>query len=458
LTADWLVWEDRGSGKARGASALCQGIGHMEYRKFRELLRKGECETTDFKLECNAFQRNTADNAEFVKDIVAMANNGYVASYLVIGVSDDRKGFRSVANDNLTDENLQRLCRDSVTPTPAVKLTRESWPRAANRKHKGKTFVVIQVGPQPRQCFSISRDLVDWPHRCCHRKHEVWVRRGTTSDLATPQEIKRLLEGKVAIARPAAETSVDYTRLRQDEVESAILSDLSDLVHSAGGQLHGPTHFTNGRARRYLTGHRIMLPIEGSNLVLKLLVIDKCTSRAQMGRLQEAYLDVQHGLLLVCHGNVSPQSVVFLDQTLKEPWGWFCVSAPYSWIRREIALPRKSKGSYTLHRFSLALPRIRSSDALRRAWAGMVTSLKETPDITGVVARRRSGLRAALKVWLREGCPAESNRHYSYAGRLPKRIEGLRSNEFWAPARYGGRVMVKQPEEVRWVREYLKVI
>jgi predicted HTH transcriptional regulator len=71
----------------------------------------------DFKLQCSAFLgREKGERAELAKDICAMADNGNVAKHIIIGVSDDGKSFESVANPQLTDDNLQSFCKTALFP------------------------------------------------------------------------------------------------------------------------------------------------------------------------------------------------------------------------------------------------------------------------------------------------------------------------------------------------------
>jgi len=171
----------------------------MEHSKFRQLVREGENSRIDFKIECNAFaSRAMAPRAELAKDICAMANNGYKASYLIVGVSDDGKRFKSVSNPNLTDDNLQDFCKKAIFPPPKIKVHGECWKRVA-APYIGKEFVIIQIGPQRRQVFRLAQDFVSYKEKTCHRRNEVWIRRGATSDLATPEEIVRLASGKPAL-------------------------------------------------------------------------------------------------------------------------------------------------------------------------------------------------------------------------------------------------------------------
>lgn len=77
----------------------------------------------DYKLMCNAFNNDSDSNAELVKDVCAMANNGNSVSRLVIGISDDLASFRNFANEKFTAERLQDLVANGVV-SPEYGTTR----------------------------------------------------------------------------------------------------------------------------------------------------------------------------------------------------------------------------------------------------------------------------------------------------------------------------------------------
>ncbi|RJX17555.1 MAG: ATP-binding protein [Desulforudis sp.] len=167
----------------------------MDYSRFVELINGGEKRNVDFKIKCDAFQQSLSSNAELAKDICAMSNNGNIVSYIILGVSNDRKNFLSVANPNLKDDDLQVFCKTRIFPPPKVKLIRKSWSKA-HTNHKNKEFVIIQIGPHRRQAFRLAQDFINYAEEICYRRNEVWIRRGATSDLATPEEIERLIKGE----------------------------------------------------------------------------------------------------------------------------------------------------------------------------------------------------------------------------------------------------------------------
>ena len=201
----------------------------MNYAKFRELLRDGETATIDFKIQADAFlHSDIATKAELAKDICALSNNGNVASYVIVGVSDDGKHFKSVTNKNLTDDRLQDFCKKAIFPPPRVRLQRETWAKALPA-HRSKEFVIIQVGPQPRQVFRLAQDFVDYKANVCLRRNEVWIRRNATSDLATPEEIVRLAAGQ-----PIRENPEDTQKQAERETFSrASFYDQREIINSA---------------------------------------------------------------------------------------------------------------------------------------------------------------------------------------------------------------------------------
>lgn len=172
----------------------------MTYVEFQKFLDGGETEHVDFKIECHAFEpgspESDAAKAELAKDVCAMANNRDGPSYLIIGVANNGRDFKTVTNPGLTDENLQTFLKESVSPPPRIRLVSIDLP-ASTAQHAGKRCVVIQIGPHSNQVFRLNRDFIS-PHnsttklRYHFQRNQVWIRRGATSDLASPEEITAL--------------------------------------------------------------------------------------------------------------------------------------------------------------------------------------------------------------------------------------------------------------------------
>ncbi len=204
----------------------------MDYKKFCLLVSEGEKSNVDFKLESHAFNSKAqGPNAELAKDICAMANNGNVSSYLIVGVSDDGKFFQSVANPNLTDENIQSFCKSAIFPPPTIKVYRKKWVKGVLEEHKGKEFVFIQTGPHAKQSFHLAKDFIAYKERVCYRKNTVWIRRGTTTEIATPEEISELYLRKVKIGEHKRNISVSADRVSFKNL--SLIEKIKGVSHEA---------------------------------------------------------------------------------------------------------------------------------------------------------------------------------------------------------------------------------
>jgi hypothetical protein len=425
----------------------------MDYKKFCQLIDDEENERVDFKIQCKAFNKIDKTNAELVKDIVALANNGYVSSYLIIGVSDDRKQFKTVDNpkliDGSADDRVQRLCRDNIFPVPKVTLTKLECLASVKIKpeHRGKMFIIIQVGPQIRQCFRFNRDLINFKEEYCFRKNEVWIRRGSTSDLASPEEIKRLLEGKAPIVTSHIEKSTDYSSLHREDVYDAICKDLQDLVSTYGGTMTVP------KKKRSLTGlnsyqsdDMIDVFIHGKKLRLVLFFYYEC-NKYLINRLFSDWHKIAHGILLICTNNISKPAIEWFPIMIKEPWGFFCV--PYLSGFKEPLPFGTAKSLSNAGPFCIALPKVSSTQGLHNAWRRMMDTLSHDTDIAKEINEHRRQIDTAFIIWLEEGCPVCTNTSSSFR---PKR---LKKNGFWNKAKYGDAVMLKQPKKCKVIKEFL---
>lgn len=197
----------------------------MNYAKFKRLVSASENARVDFKIDCQAFaSKHMTPKAELAKDICAMANNGNVSSYLIIGVSDDHLKFTSVRNSKLTDDNLQAFIKRAIFPPPKITLFRRKW-QSADAKHRNKQFVVIQIGPQARKVFRLAQDFVSRSENVCHRRNEVWIRRGATSDLATPEETSLLVRGPPLDSPDNPYPNVQYSRVLRSDQHRFVAND-----------------------------------------------------------------------------------------------------------------------------------------------------------------------------------------------------------------------------------------
>lgn len=174
----------------------------------------------DYKLMCNAFTGDTKTNAELVKDVCAMANNGNAVSHIVIGIADDRSQFKSFANQKFNEARLQDLVSKHIYPAPRVALRREE---AIAPDGTAVTLGVVSIGPNKRTVHRIVLELGE------RLRNEIWVRRGSVCGLASPEEVRSLLKGE-GLGAPAGIALDTYARLPLADRRESMVRDLT-AVH-----------------------------------------------------------------------------------------------------------------------------------------------------------------------------------------------------------------------------------
>ncbi len=388
----------------------------MNYSKYLELVRRGEKSNVDFKIRCDAFvSTGTAAKAELAKDICAMANNGGVTSHIIIGVSDDRESFESVSNNKLTDDNLQSFCKTAILPPPKIKVTRERW-SSSQPAHSGKDFVVIQIGPHARQAFRLAREFISYREKVCYRRNEVWIRRGATSDLATPEEIARLVKGKRPEQQSKPEPNVVYARVSKDKRFEAMWADFEACVRDIGGVLYQD---------------RVILPLRKLRYVWHCILAEECTGKSESLDYSSYKWAYEHGFLWLVTGRTSKGAFGGTKLNFKEKWGRF---TSYYWPHsfQPLFLPPKTRVTIPLNTadcpiVTCTLFNLVDTEALRESFLNMVRFLESDQEAWEEIRSAREGINGNLRRWLKQGWLIKTNRSYS---RRPPRQE-LGKNEFF---------------------------
>lgn len=421
----------------------------MEYRKFKELIAKGECKTIDYKIECKAFTKgNEKATAELVKDIISFSNNGNVTSYLIIGVSDDRKGFKSVENDKLTDDNIQVLCKDSIFPIPKVKLIRCSWNKNCDEVHKDKTFIIIKIGPQARQCFRFNKDYIKYENKYCFKKNEVWIRREATSDLALPEEIKKLIEGKEPIDSLQIENNTIYNRLSKNEYRQAIKEDLFSFIKNNGGEIkEDEIPIFEGNK---VFGNRITISINNMKLRLIVIIKDSFNGNELIPKICKRELPLHHGIIFISTESVTKTSLGTCQLNIKENWGRFCtknITSIYNLFRR-IPIFNKEEYASPHQSFYIVMEKVNDTQTFQAKLYKMLSSLSEKEDIRQYVTSIYERINRCLIKWRQSECMTvtdkvlynkqDKNKYYNR-----KIVKILEENEFIDFEKYGNLIMKK---------------
>jgi tetratricopeptide (TPR) repeat protein len=147
----------------------------MKESELLSLISKNEGPAIDFKRELTLDSAKV--KAELVKDIIALANSDAPLSYLVIGV-DDNKNIIGISK--LGEERIQQIAYRYITPPVnllcnLITLTTKNFLKIG--------VITIQTANRPHKVSSPIEQL---------SQDEVFVRRGSITTKASPEEIIRM--------------------------------------------------------------------------------------------------------------------------------------------------------------------------------------------------------------------------------------------------------------------------
>jgi hypothetical protein len=410
----------------------------LDYQHFHRLLENGESPSCIFMKECKALNGATSDDAELAKHIVALANNETAINYIIIGISNDGE-YQSVNNRNLTQENLQTFCQESVFPVPTVSLERYVWEKPEDELIKGKTFVVIQVESQARQCFRLNQEFYNSSKNCYCKKGEVWVRHNRDTEFASPEEIKKLFEKKRIEAK---NHKINYLNFPYATILPYIIDELEDLAAAVGGKVYGDVDPFIVRGGPSLFYH-IMIPVHGKPLLLRIVPVEKCTEKGQIAALHNIYLTFEHGILLISLNEVAETALDSSDLKSSESWGWFCTH-PYmhpGLKERNLNIPLSEELKPLVGEPSslcFAFSNVANNKILARSLSELISAIQTKDDLVQTIEYNRDRINVITASYLKEGCPLPTNKTFK-----PKNLLG---NELWAPKKYGEVLLNRQPE------------
>ncbi|MCI0722295.1 MAG: ATP-binding protein [Acidobacteria bacterium] len=166
----------------------------MNDRLMEQLLHEGESSSLDYKRDQYLFAgASNEDKSELLKDILAFANGWrHAEAYILIGVDEVQGGRSTVVevSHHIPENDLQQFV-NSKTNRP-VAFSYRAYP------FEGKQVGVITIPQQDRPIY-LNKDYGRL------KKQVVYYRQGTTTAIAspddiarmgTPVEIKKLLEGE----------------------------------------------------------------------------------------------------------------------------------------------------------------------------------------------------------------------------------------------------------------------
>jgi len=378
------------------------------------LLKEGESENVDFKIDCKAFseESNKKHLGELAKDICAMANNrNKRKNYIIIGVSDDREKFKSFENPNFTDDRLQDFCKKVIFPIPKVKFRRIKFAKG-NPEIINKVFGIIEIKPTEKTAYRITRDFIDYENKICIRRNDVWIRRGATSDLATPEEIERLLAGKSAF-ESNIENDIEYQLLPKRKQAQSLLVDFTNLVKAMNGEIFSLripvfSHHRDDSDEKTF----VALKINETLFVLGVIIIDSLRTKNSWVSSVNYYWTYEHGLIFLLfdgvreyafQGGIIPNGMLY---HIKKEWGILTIVETN--IKERILIPTFTKSRVPLPKnlkdstiFTLVIKDIKKTSDLHRKFR-QATDFIERSQVFEDLKKGRENLVKELKTWLRK--------------------------------------------------------
>lgn len=179
LTATYkgLVWENK-----RGFTVTAKFI--------EDLLEEGETTSVDFKRELHL---DTADEkAEFVKDILSLANTKASGHrWMIIGFDDKSHAYYASPDPGSTQNRIEQIL--SVYTTPSVDVRYEII------NYRGGNVGKLEVLREPRKLpYAVAKSLGGKKHI---EQNNIYVRHGSQVQPPTPEELLALHEeGDIARA------------------------------------------------------------------------------------------------------------------------------------------------------------------------------------------------------------------------------------------------------------------
>lgn len=182
------------------------GGGMEDEALIERLLYQGEGDALDFKLQQYAFE--AADNdakSELLKDIIAFANSWREsAAYILIGVRDNPREVVGIDRD-IDDSRLQQFINGKLN-----KPLRFEY-RSVFYGDKALGLYVIHVQARP---FYAVKDFGRV------MKDTVYVRRGSSTDIAKPDEIAKMGAATSAAHAPRLNVKIVCRRSRREPGDS----------------------------------------------------------------------------------------------------------------------------------------------------------------------------------------------------------------------------------------------
>ncbi len=157
----------------------------MDEETIFSYIENGENSFIDFKIKLDLTVARS--KAEFIKDVIAIANSNRDGGYLLLGIADDKI---IVGIKQIEEERIQQICHAYITPPVNIDCKLKQMTPDDTPKKVGIIFIHPTIRPHKvaRSIDHIEQDMV-------------FVRRGSTTTKASPEEIVSMTNEDNPISR-----------------------------------------------------------------------------------------------------------------------------------------------------------------------------------------------------------------------------------------------------------------
>lgn len=186
----------------------------MDQYKLEQLIQRSEGPKLDFKMMIDLSLDGS--KKELAKDVIALANSRGGRGYLIIGVEDKTKRLVGIDQDEITEERIQQVVANRAYPP--VEIRYECF------ELNNKVIGVITV-------FKSSNA----PHQM-RQTGAFYLRRGSTTDIATRDEIARLMQASGLV-------NIEIMPLKEIDIEVLNMNKVSKFLEKHGA-VSGELNYT----------------------------------------------------------------------------------------------------------------------------------------------------------------------------------------------------------------------
>jgi hypothetical protein len=139
----------------------------------------------------------------------------------------------------------------------------------------------------------------------CFRKHQVWVRNGDTSDLATPEQVVALSLRRLRPEPEPEYTNTAYSKPPREQQIPALRRDIRVLCSGLGYKVTPVPLFTRAGHNSLTEEFRVSIPIRGKLFVFRCSAQRSLTKQYMQPIAVSTCWNLEHGIIPFLSGGLT---------------------------------------------------------------------------------------------------------------------------------------------------------